>query len=493
MVRTLYGKMAAVLLGLFSLIGILYVLLTLFTTQIHMQEVHQKLNRTLAANLVSDKTLMIGGRVNDKALKEIFHMLMVINPSIEVYLLDPGGKLLAFSAPPGKVKRPSVSMDSITRFTNPGADLPILGDDPRDITRKKVFSAAPITVEGRVEGYLYVILGGEEYDSVAQMLQGSYILRLSTWAAVAGLLFALLAGLLIFNILTRRLRRLTSSVEAFKQGDFLDQTTLPHVMGSRQGDEIDRLGSTFNEMAERIHQMLLTLKKTDTLRRELVANVSHDLRTPLASLQGYLETLLLMDGKLSREEQRRYLEIACRHSERLGRLVSELFELARLDSHETRPQFEPFSLGELAQDVIQKYQLQAEKKNVRLETPYRKDLPFVWADIGLIERVLENLLDNAMRYTPEGGSITVDMDKQDKHLKVFISDTGRGIPQEELPYIFDRFYRVEKDNRTDGTGLGLPIAKQILTLHESSIEAASSPDKGTTFSFHLPLHQPSQT
>ena len=479
--------MAAVLLGLFSLVGILSVLLILFTTRMHMQEVHQKLNRSLAENLVKEKNLMIGGKVNDKALKEVFHMLMVINPSIEVYLLDPEGKILAFSAPPGKVKRPSVSLNPIRRFTNSSGDLPILGDDPRDLARKKVFSAAPIAVEGRTEGYLYVILGGEAYDSVAQMLQGSYILRLSTWAVLAGLLFTLLAGLLLFNILTRRLRNLTAAMEAYKQSDFLEKSTLPRVHTSEKGDEIDTLGATFNEMAERIHKMLLTFKETDRLRRELVANVSHDLRTPLASLQGYLETLLLMEGKLSQEEQQRYLKIAVRHSERLGRLVSELFELAKLDSYETRPQFEAFSLGELVQDIVQKYQLPAEKNGLRLETPYRKDLPFVWADIGLIERVFENLIENAMRYTEKSGSITVDMIQQDKHLKVLVSDTGRGIPPNEIPYIFDRFYRVDKDNRTDGTGLGLPIAKQILKLHGSPIEATSSPDRGTTFSFQLPL------
>src|SRR5207244_5552927 len=133
-----------------------------------------------------------------------------------------------------------------------------------------------------------------------------------------------------------------------------------HVDGRSDGDEVDRLAVTFNEMSSRIALQVAKLKEVDLLRRELVANVSHDLRTPLASLQGYLDTLLLKEGQLSAEEQRRFLEIASRHSERLGKLIEELFELAKLDSQVTPIRVEPFSMPELVQDVVQKFQLRAE-------------------------------------------------------------------------------------------------------------------------------------
>ncbi|RMF90031.1 MAG: sensor histidine kinase, partial [Nitrospinota bacterium] len=172
MLKTLYGKLAAVLFALLALIGLFNILLTLVTSQLYLQEVNQRLHRTLAEHLVSEQPLIKEGEVNEGALQEMFHMLMVINPSIEIYLLDPFGTILAFSAPPGKVKRHRVSLQPIRRFLRHPDRLPILGDDPRSLRRQKIFSVAPVKREGRLEGYLYVVLGGEEYDSIARRLQG---------------------------------------------------------------------------------------------------------------------------------------------------------------------------------------------------------------------------------------------------------------------------------------------------------------------------------
>lgn len=481
--------------GLVCSIGVLYVLLTLFTTRLYLQEVNQKLNRALARHLVTEKILMKEGRINEEALKEIFHMLMVVNPSIEVYLLDPAGAILAYSAPPGKVKRSRVSLEPLKRFLSEAATFPLLGDDPRDPDRKKVFSVSPIPVEGPPEGYLYVVLGGEEFDSAVHMVLGSYIIQLSLWTAGIGLLFALLAGLLLFSLLTRRVRQLASTVEAFARSDFSEQVPVATGVGPRSdqappGDEIDRLGKTFDRMVDRILQQLKKLRQTDALRRELVANVSHDLRTPLAALHGYLETLLMKEGKLTPQEQRNFLEIAVKQSERLGTLVAELFELAKLDSHETQLHCEPFALGELVQDVAQKFQLAAEKKKIRLQTHFLADLPFVFADIRLIERALENLIENSLRYTPEGGTVTVALAREGDKVTVRVADTGCGIPQQDLPYIFDRFYRVEKQQRSEGAGLGLAITKRILDLHGSSIETVSTVNVGTSIGFQLPTCTP---
>ncbi|MFZ1804038.1 MAG: hypothetical protein WAU05_08945, partial [Nitrospira sp.] len=155
MFNTLYGKLAAVLFGLFCVIGAVAIILTFYATQLYFQEGSQKLNRTLAERIVSDKVLMQEGQANDKVLKEIFHELMVINPTIELYLLDPQGTILTFSAPPEKVKRQHIALDPLQRFLSGAEAFPILGDDPRDLTRRKVFSVFPIeTLGGSIEGYL---------------------------------------------------------------------------------------------------------------------------------------------------------------------------------------------------------------------------------------------------------------------------------------------------------------------------------------------------
>jgi signal transduction histidine kinase len=490
MLKTLYGKLAAVLLGLLCVLGLFSLLLGLTATRMYLLEVHQRLNRNLAEYLVHQKILLQEGQINEAALEDIFHTLMVLNPSIEVYLLDSHGTILAFSAPPGKVKRQRVSLEPIQRFLGNTTPFPIYGDDPRDQTRQKIFSVSPILGNGPLEGYLYVILGGEEYDSVAQMLQGSYILRLSLWTVAAGLLFASVTGLLLFNLLTRRLRKLTAAMETFKQSDFLEPVPVAHQLDSRSGDEIDQLGMVFTHMAERILQQMHKLTQADMLRRNLVANVSHDLRTPLAALRGYLETLLLKEKELTPQERRTYLMTALRHSKRLGKLVAELFELAKLDARETEVHWEPFSLAELVQDIVQKFQLLAEKKKLTIQTRFAEDLPFVSGDIGLIERVLDNLIHNALQYTLKGGTVTISLQQENTKMRIQVADTGCGISPEDLPFIFDRFYRVRKDRqgRSEGAGLGLAIAKRILELHGSPLEVSSIVNSGTTLTFYLPVY-----
>ncbi len=488
MFKSLSVRLAAVLFGLFLLIGILYILLTLYTTRIYFQEVNQKLNRILAQHLVSERILLRNGRVDEKALTNIFHMLMVVNPVIEVYLLDRDGTIMAFSAPPGKVKRTSVDLGPVKRLLGGNAALPVLGDDPRDLREKKVFSASPIMHDGELQGYLYIILGGEAFESEAQMLRGSHILRLSIWAAAGGLLFALLAALLLFNRMTLRLRQLASAMEMFRQNDFSEPPQLLRRYPVRSGDEIDTIGTIFSQMAGRIVGQIKVLKESDAHRRELVANIAHDLRTPMTSLQGYLETLLMKQDTLSREEQRSYIETAIKRSNQMATLVSELFELAKLDSPDFRARREPFSLDELVQDIVQKFMIAARDKQVRLEMVSNDNLPLVHADVGLVERVLENLIQNALRYTPAGGRIMIYCREKQDRVEVRVSDTGSGIPAENIPRLFDRFSLRERGSRSgqEGSGLGLAITRRILELHGSGIEVESSVGVGTTFTFSLP-------
>lgn len=487
MFRRLSNKLIVTLFGLLLLLSAAFIGFALWSTPMFLQELNQKLNLKLAQNIVSEKKLLSNHQVNQQALQSVFMGLMVVNPLIEVYLVDPSGKLLAYSAPPGVVKRNRIDLGPVKQFLTGHRHLPILGNDPRDAQRNKVFSAAAIRDDnGRLQGYLYVVLGGQAYDSVVDMLQSSYMLRLWLGAIVVSLLIAGFAGFVLFRHITRRVQTLAHGMEQFKHSDFQQNIALPARFDGRPGDEIDQLGVTFREMAERIIQQVKQLQHSDTSRRELVANVSHDLRTPLASLQGYLETLALKGEQLNEEEKRRYINIAYQHSERLRKLISELFELSTLENQGASLHFEPFSMSELIQDVSQKFQLEADEKNLVISTHIPAQPAFVSADIGLIQRVLENLIENAIKYTPAGGQIGINLIHGNNDVAISISDTGQGIPESDLPHIFDRFYRVDKHRDEDGTGLGLAIAKRIMQLHNSSIDVASRPESGTTFSFHLP-------
>jgi len=476
-------------MGLFLVMGLLYIPLTLFATRQYIQAVDQRLNRKLAEYLVSQKLFIHGAEVNKDALKESFEMLMSINPSIELYLLDPKGNILAYSAPPGRVRAKKISLTPVQTLLSGSGKLPVLGDDPRNPGHLKVFSVSPIPLDGPLEGYLYIILGGEIYDSIAAILKKSYILRLSMWRGVAALIFLFLAGLLIFNLLTRRLRLLAAAMESFKKSDFREPEALSRRFDPRSGDEIDKLGAIFEQMSVRITDQMNEIRRADALRRELVSNVSHDLRTPLSTMHGYLETMLMKSSKMSIQEIRSYLVAALRHSKHLEKLVSELFELAKLEAQETRVHPEPFHPGELVQDIEQKFRQAAEKKKIRLTTYFSKQLPYVFADIHLVERAIQNLVDNAIKNAREGGMVTLHLSTLDSKIKIEVSDNGMGISKEDLPHIFDRFYHGKRSDKRypEGSGLGLAITKRITDLHGSLLEVASELGKGTTFTFYLPV------
>jgi signal transduction histidine kinase len=482
--RTLYAKLALVLVVLLISVGLLYALLSSSATRHYLQQVSQQFNSDLARNLVMDRNLVAEGRLNEEALKETFHQYMVINPSIEIYLLDMQGKILSYSADPGKVKRKHVDLKPIRAFLSGEGEYPLLGDDPRSHDRLKAFSVTPVPSAEAPEGYLYVVLRGEEFDSVDHMIEESHFLRLSGYAVLGSLTIALLVGLVLFFILTRRLHRLSDSMEQFQASGFSNHT--PYG-GTPKGDEIDRLGVSFDNMAERITAQLAALEQKDAQRREMVAQVSHDLRTPLAALRGYLESLKLKENELSTEERADYLAIALRQSERLSRRIAELFELAKLDAQETKPESEPFAPAELAQDVVQKFQLKAQEKRLRLELEPADGLPFVYADIALTERVLENLIVNALRHTPTGGSIKVSLQQQDEMVNISVTDSGSGIAEADLPLVFNSFYRAKDQQHGDSTGLGLAIAKRIVELQGGGIGVVSQLGEGSSFNFTLPV------
>ena len=487
MFKRLSSKLIVTLFALLLLMSASFIGFALWKTPMFLQELNQQINLELADNIVKEKNLMINTQVNHEAMQSVFMGLMLVNPLIEVYLVDTQGKLLAYSAPEGVVKRQSIDLVPVQQFLDKKEHFPVLGNDPRDLQRDKVFSAASIYDQQNLQGYLYIVLGGQAYDSVLELLQSSYMLRIWIGAVVVSFLIALLAGFMMFRHITRRVHQLAKSMEKFKQSDFQHSIELLDQFDGRRGDEIDQLGTTFREMSVRITQQVKLLQHNDASRREMVANVSHDLRTPLASLQGYLETLKLKTHQLSDEQRQEYIDIAYKHSKRLRKLITELFELSTLENQDAPIQCESFSMSELVQDVCQKFRLQAESKGLQLFTSISTQPAFVLADIGLINRVLENLIENAIKYTPEGGQVSVSLVINDDLIATHISDTGQGIAAEDIPHIFERFYRVEKDRNLDGTGLGLAIAERIIQLHNSSIDVQSQPSIGTTFSFSLPL------
>ncbi|MES9834054.1 MAG: HAMP domain-containing sensor histidine kinase [Candidatus Thiodiazotropha sp. DIVDIV] len=486
MFHSLYARLSFALIALFLVTGLLYTLITLSTTDRYLQEITQHFNQDLAQRIVSDRRLVIDGAMNDLALKKTFSDYMDINPSIEIYLLDKQGTILAFSADAGKVKRKQVDLNPIEAFLR-GEGFPLLGDDPRSHERRKAFSVTPVPAGDMSDGYLYVVLRGEEYDIAEQAVQESYALRYSAGAVAVSMGFGLLTGLLLFHWLTRRLQRLSSVMVSFQQSGFTHQEQLQETFNP-EGDEVERLGAAFEEMAKTIADQWGQLKQQDRLRRELVAQVSHDLRTPLAVLYGYLETLNMKQGTLDKDQEQEYLRVALKQSKRLKVMLEDLFELAQLEAREKKPTCEPMPLAELVQDVIQKFQLPAHQIQVRIEWTVPQSPPFVKADFAMTERVLDNLIGNALDHTESGGTVSVSISQQGEQALVMVLDDGEGIPELELEHIFDPFFRKRKIGHEDGhAGLGLAIARRMVELQGGTIKAENSDTGGACFSFTLPL------
>jgi signal transduction histidine kinase len=207
-------------------------------------------------------------------------------------------------------------------------------------------------------------------------------------------------------------------------------------------------------------------------------------------LSGFLETLQLKSADLSEAEKQHYLKIACDNAQRLTTLVEELFELAKLDANEIQPQQEQFSLAELAFDISHQFYLRAREKSIDFEVLADKTVPEVSADVGMIERVLENLIDNSFKHTPEQGRICLHLSALHGNVEISVSDTGCGIAEDELPHVLKRFYRkIDKQDNggaQSGLGLGLAIASRIVELHGSQLIVRSEVNQGTVFSFALP-------
>ena len=457
--------------------------LQLAATQQQEREVTQRLSLGLAAHIAGHAELMRPDGLDPAAVRRLFDMLMAVNPSVEVYLLDAEGRIVAQAAPPGHLKLDRVDLAPVRRLLA-GAALPVLGDDPRGMGGAKVFSAAPLQVDGRAAGYVYVVLSGEDRDAISAHIAAGSVLRTTLWAMALVALLGLVAGLVAFGFITRPLRQLTGAVQDFEREGVAALGQAPALDAvARRPDEIGMLGQAFVQMARRIDAQWKALSAQDQQRRELFANISHDLRTPLTSLHGYLETLRMKADQLDAGERARYLDIALGQSRKVGRLAQELFELARLEYGVVQPEKERFALADLVQDVFQKFELAAEARRQRLVADIAPGLPGVHADLGMIERVLTNLLDNAIRHTPEGGEIAVRLQHGNAGVQVEVADTGPGIPQELQPVLFTRPAFAARGER--GGGLGLMVVRRILQLHGSDIQLVPRPGAGAVFAFGL--------
>ena len=300
---------------------------------------------------------------------------------------------------------------------------------------------------------------------------------------------AILIAAMLARSVSSRLARIIDYAGELAKGNFQVR------LDSQGGDELAVLSGKLNEMGQKLERTVgelererAEIERVERIRKDFVINVSHELRTPLASIQGYTETLL--DGALDDSENNiRFLKIIRQNAERLGRLVSDLLTLSRLELGTQKLEPGICDVHSLLAESVESLRPVAEKKGLRIQVS--EPLPPVTAfcDLEAVHQVLGNLLDNALKYTPAGGEIAVGARlRGESAIEVFVCDTGIGIPQEELPRLFERFYRVDKarSRQLGGTGLGLSIVKHLVQAMGGEVRVESEPGKGSVFSFTVP-------
>ncbi|SDQ24018.1 sensor histidine kinase [Flagellimonas zhangzhouensis] len=471
------------------LAGVGYTFISFYFSNKYFFETTQRLHSNLAQDLIDEKfkdahPFDSTGLVNKELFGDIMHDMMAVNRAIEVYLLDSKGHVqysvvLNHDAPETKLKQ--IDLAPIKKFIADKGSHYIVGDDPKDLTKQTVFSAAHFNKEGR-EGYIYIILAGEDFIATRSDLFSSYFMRLGMGGSILTLIFATILGVLAIWHLTRSLREIIYAAERFREGD------LKYRIENAEKTDLSNLATTFNGMADTILADMEKIKSIEELRRELIANISHDLRTPLSIIQGYIETLHMKGSQLSVEEKDVYLKTISKSSEKLSKLISQLFEYSKLEANQIQPQKEPFLINELANDIHRNYSLITEQKNIELKLSMDDNIPLVFADISLVERAIQNLMDNALKFTPIGGTVIVQIRAMEKHVQITVQDSGPGIAKENQALIFERYRQTKVGQQKEGIGLGLAIVKKIMEIHDSHIKVLSQPNQGTSFSFELPVH-----
>lgn len=335
-----------------------------------------------------------------------------------------------------------------------------------------MYSYAPITYEN--QKIIGAVILSTSLTDIGEILQAIRSMLFRSSLIIIVIIILISFGLSAY--ITRPIKSLTDVIRKMGQGH------LGQRVNVRGGGEFRELGNAFNIMSEKLENL-------DRARNEFVSNASHELKTPLSAIKVLAESLIHMGGDVP-EIYIEFLNDINKEIDRLNAIITDLLSLVKMDSQETPVDFEVLDLSDLVERTVKSLEILAQRKNITLDTMIEQDVT-IKGDAPKLQQAISNLVDNAIKYTPEGGRVMVDVYIGDDQGIVKISDTGIGIPTEDIPHIFDRFFRVDKarSRYTGGTGLGLSITQKIVLMHDGNIRVDSKEGRGTTFFVSLPLWQ----
>lgn len=450
--------------------------------QYNQNQIQQSLHRELATHMAHINPLLSQGVTSDAALKEAFHDFMLLGPSFEIYTLDLQGKLIAFDAPKSAIKREQVDIAPLQQFIN-GAKLPVLGQDPRSPTTEKIFSAANlIDPRGVKTGYLYVIIGGQEFDAWQAVVAQHQ--HLNQWGAglSATILFALALFVVLLKYFTAPISQLAHDMNQLS-GHSLTQDSLLKTR-PQASKEILGLTTNINQLLSQVHQQHLAIAKQQAERHDFMLHLSHDLKTPLTTLQGYIDTWLLL---AEHERDASLIEVAARAGLQLQQLLNQMLQLEALENGQVTATMQHIALAPLLNELQQYFLPRAKAQVVELAFEVDENVT-IYSDPLLLFRVLSNLVDNAIRYTPNGGKISINVECGGDRVWLLVSDNGSGIHQHELQALKQHAQvnaNTQQYQQLPQLGVGLSIVRQLLGLLNCNLQVQSTPGKGSHFKIEL--------
>ena len=426
--------------------------------------------------------------------------LVLFEPNTELYLLAADGTVLAKTGPTPLQPGTRVALAPVRESIERMDASYVMGDDPERMDAGAVIVAKPVrrsTAAGAVDaGYLYLVLHTQQLPEGRWEAVSSSFARPALVGVLAVVALTTLLAVLIIATVTRPLRRLTGAVATLSQRGLAEGLAVApdNPLPKPTRDEFGQLTSAFEMLLDICRRQWNALRRTDHFRREGVSNLSHDLRSPLTATVACLETL---DGRwaddAARADDRRLLEIALRNASNAARMVQSLGDLAKLDEPEFTLRTEAVDAGELLDDIALRFAERAARQDVRIRSVAAPGIgagPRAEVDVELFERAVANLLDNALKFCPPGSTVTLAATATAGKVEVSVADDGPGIPESDLPQLFDRFYQsrstVAPATSDGGRGLGLAIVKRIAELHGGDVAVESSVGHGTRVGLTVP-------
>jgi signal transduction histidine kinase len=466
--------MLVLILSIMSVVG---VFLMRGVRNFYVKEFYQQMQTVFSnADMVADLRTACNGEDAPQLLAEILRAysgeLGVDSGKRSYYILSSGGRFLAGSE----------SMASQDIAVTPNILTAISGSEGYASDSAADYMDVALPISGAGGDYIVYIIDNK--DTVRSL--NAQLFEIIVEAIIIGLIIAVLLSLLLAKTLITPIEKLTRAAEKVAAGDFSAKVE------NQARDEIGILTRTFNDMAGQLEDNIDSLKKSEKMRREFVANVSHELRTPITSIRSYAETLSEAEGTLDKDTEQHFLQVIVNESDRMTKIVQDLLTLSRFDAGSISFDFKDFSFEKSVKDVYSAQLLEAQRHRHEFSLEFKSPISDIRGDRMRIEQVLTNMVSNAIKYTRDGGRISMTAGQVGDEVWCTVRDNGIGIPKEDLDHIFERFYRVDKarSRESGGTGLGLSIAYEIVERHNGRFKVQSQKGRGTAMTVILPVGGP---